>query len=67
MTIGGNAVAAGVPGREAKDQKDWGKATALVKKGGEVSWDLSLNAGRAVKLGLEYEVALPSGEHVIQC
>ena len=65
LSVGGNAVNAGVPAKE--NDKDWGKATAVLKKGGEVSWDLSLKAGKAVKLGLEYEVAAPAGEHVMQC
>lgn len=46
--------------------KDWGKATATLKKGGEVSWDVELNAGRGVKLDLEYEVSLPAGDVAVQ-
>lgn len=46
--------------------KDWGKAIAALKKGGEVSWDVELNAGRGVKLDLEYEVSLPAGDMAIQ-
>ncbi|EOO03864.1 putative mucoidy inhibitor-like protein [Phaeoacremonium minimum UCRPA7] len=69
MTVGGQAVNTGVAGRESaggKEDKAWGKATAALKKGGEISWDVSLNAGKSVKLNLEYEVALPTGDHVIQ-
>ncbi|KAK7955759.1 uncharacterized protein PG986_004981 [Apiospora aurea] len=62
---GGGGVPAGVAGREGKDEKDWGKAVATLKKGGEVSWDVTLNAGRVVKLGLEYQCAFPTGDHAV--
>ncbi|KAH8882563.1 hypothetical protein GQ53DRAFT_753611 [Thozetella sp. PMI_491] len=65
MSVGGTAVMTGAAGREG--EKDWGRATAVLKKAGEVSWDVALNAGRSCKLTLEYEVALPAGEHVTQC
>ncbi|KAK0717953.1 hypothetical protein B0T26DRAFT_711427 [Lasiosphaeria miniovina] len=68
MTIAAaDGIPTGRPGRDAKEEKDWGKASAVLKKGGEVSWDVELNAGRCVKLMLEYEVALPAGERVMQC
>lgn len=63
---GVRAVAAGVPGREGKDEADWGKATASMRKAGEVQWDVVVNAGRSVKLVLQYEVAFPTGERVAQ-
>ncbi len=62
----GRAVAAGVQGREGKEEADWGRATASVKKAGEVQWEVVLNAGRSVKLVLQYEVAFPTGERVAQ-
>lgn len=52
--------------REGSGAKDWGKAVATLKKGGEVSWDVELNAGRSVKLDLEYEVSLPAGDVAVQ-
>jgi hypothetical protein len=64
---GGRLVATGVPGKEGKDELDWGRATAGLKKAGEVSWEVVLNAGRSVKLALQYEVAFPTGERVAQC
>ncbi|KAJ9142920.1 Mucoidy inhibitor-like protein [Pleurostoma richardsiae] len=71
LSLGGTPVATGVPGKDGaaitKEDMDWGKATASLKKGGEVVWDVSLNAGKSVKLSLEYEVALPVGDRVIQC
>lgn len=66
LTSGGRLVAAGVPGREGKEESDWGKATASLRKAGEVQWEVSLNAGKSVKLLLQYEVAFPTGERVAQ-
>lgn len=60
------AVSTGQPGKEGKDEKDWGRASATLKKQGEVSWDVVLNAGRSARLTLEYEVAFPTGERVVQ-
>jgi hypothetical protein len=66
MVVGSTAgVATGVPGREGKEEKDWGKAIASLKKGGEVTWDVMLNAGRMVKLSLVYEASFPAGEQVV--
>lgn len=60
-------VATGVPSREGAENKDWGKAVASLKKGGEVAWEVSLKVGKGVRLGLEYEVAAPAGEKVLEC
>jgi uncharacterized protein (TIGR02231 family) len=68
LVLGGNAVGTGGPAREAtKEDKEWGKASALLKKGGEVVWDVALNAGKAVRLPLEYEIGLPAGEQAMSC
>jgi hypothetical protein len=64
---GGNVVATGMPGKEGKEGEGWGKATAVMKKGGEVCWDVVLNAGKSVRLTLEYDVSFPTGERVVQC
>lgn len=62
------AVIAGAPGREEDNRdREWGKATAQMKKGGEVSWDVKLNAGKMVKLWLEYAVSAPSGDVAVEC
>lgn len=66
LVVKGAPIPTGVPGRDGKDDREWGRATAQLKKGGEVCWDVTLLAGRAVKLSLEYEVALPTGENVQQ-
>lgn len=67
MAVGGNGVATGLPGKEGKEELNWGRAVASLKKGGEVNWDVTLGAGKSVKLVLEYEMSLPTGERVIQC
>lgn len=67
MSVGSSPVKAGVPSKDTGEAKDWGKATASLKKAGEVCWDVALNPGRGVKLALQYEVALPAGEQVEQC
>ncbi|KAK9445805.1 mucoidy inhibitor-like protein [Metarhizium brunneum] len=63
MSLGGGEVRAGAPGLEARDNKDWGSAKASLKKDGEVNWDVSLNAGKAVRLTLEYAIAFPTGTY----
>ncbi|PNP54512.1 hypothetical protein THARTR1_05069 [Trichoderma harzianum] len=60
-----NGVAVGEPGKMTKDE-NWGKASAKLKKDGQVTWDVSLNAGKTVKLTLEYAVSMPSGETAYQ-
>ncbi|KAL7912669.1 hypothetical protein GGI35DRAFT_476506 [Trichoderma velutinum] len=60
-----NGVAVGEPGKANKDG-NWGKASARLKKDGQVTWDVSLNAGKTVKLTLEYAVSMPSGETAYQ-
>jgi hypothetical protein len=67
LTVDGGAVAAGAPGSTHASDKNWGIAEARLEKGGQVSWVVSLNAGKTVKLALEYAVAMPSGEHAMQC
>lgn len=64
--LAGAAIATGWPGKEGADGKDWGRAIALMKKAGEVGFEVSLNAGKSVKLVLEYEMSLPAGERVAQ-
>ncbi|KAF7559251.1 hypothetical protein G7046_g4899 [Stylonectria norvegica] len=67
LSLGGPPMPAGESLLDSKDDTKWGKATATLKKGGEVHWDVNLNAGKAVKLGLEYVVAVPSGDAAQQC
>ncbi|KAK2614602.1 hypothetical protein N8I77_001411 [Diaporthe amygdali] len=62
----GKSVSAGVQEGNAKDSKDWGKADATLKKSGEVNWNVELNAGKSVKLHLEYGVSMPAGDQPVQ-
>ncbi|KAB5576317.1 hypothetical protein GE09DRAFT_620682 [Coniochaeta sp. 2T2.1] len=64
LVVGGNPVPAGTPGKP--EDKDWGQGKATLKKAGEVEWDIELAAGKSVRLVLEYEVAAPGGEGVVQ-
>ena len=48
-----------------KPAEKWGKATATMRKGGEVCWDVKIEPGRGVKLELEYEARFPSHEVVV--
>ncbi|KAL9584755.1 MAG: hypothetical protein Q9212_001920 [Teloschistes hypoglaucus] len=43
----------------------WGKASAKMKKEGEIEWDIKLKPGQGVKLELEYEARFPSGSGVV--
>ncbi|KAG8412944.1 hypothetical protein J3459_013637 [Metarhizium acridum] len=67
-TIDGPKVLVGSPGRDAIWDEDWGVATATATrdKTGEINWDVSLNAGKAVRLIMEYSVSFPHGEGAIQ-
>ncbi|KAF9880104.1 hypothetical protein CkaCkLH20_02058 [Colletotrichum karsti] len=67
MAIGGAGVSSGQPGRSDKEDVNWGKAVSNLKKDGQVEWEVTLNAGKAVKLGLEYVVAMPSGDAATEC
>ncbi|KAF6843007.1 mucoidy inhibitor-like protein [Colletotrichum musicola] len=67
LVVDGAGKAVGRPGRGEKEDADWGTATATLRKGGQVEWLVSLNAGKAVKLGLEYVVAMPSGDAAVEC
>ncbi|KGQ08427.1 hypothetical protein BBAD15_g6242 [Beauveria bassiana D1-5] len=65
----GDAARAGGGGAGRGDgrDRDWGKATAQLRKGGEVCWDVRLNAGKMVKLWLEYAVSAPTGDVAVEC
>lgn len=45
--------------------KKWGRATAVLKKGGEVAWEVKIEPGRGAKLLLEYEAKHPNSEVVV--
>ena len=67
LAVGEQPKATGVPGRERNEEdKDWGSAVSSLRKGGEVHWVVSLKPGKALKLPLEYLVAVPIGEQAVQ-
>lgn len=76
LYAGGAEVSAGVQadgvardgkdGKDGKEGKDWGRAIASMKLGGQINWDVTLNAGKGVKLTLEYNVSLPTGYQAAQ-
>jgi hypothetical protein len=43
----------------------WGKATAAMKKAGEINWTINLEKGQACLLKLEYEARMPSAEVIV--
>ncbi|KAF5006592.1 hypothetical protein FDECE_7043 [Fusarium decemcellulare] len=67
LTVEGPRQPTGAPGRDTPEDKNWGKATARLKKGGQVCLEVTLNPGKAVKLALEYSVSLPSGDVAQEC
>ncbi|KAK7421889.1 hypothetical protein QQZ08_009767 [Neonectria magnoliae] len=67
LTLEGVRVPSGEPGRDPTTDKDWGKATVRLKKGGSLCWEVNLESGKSVKLNLEYTVSLPSGEVAEDC
>ena len=52
-------------GAGGKGMDKWGRATAVLKKGGEVAWEVKIEPGKGVKLVLEYEAKFPSSETVV--
>ncbi|KAF2395921.1 hypothetical protein EJ06DRAFT_501063 [Trichodelitschia bisporula] len=56
----GDAVKTG--GSAVEGRKEWGRATAVLKKGGEIAFNVSLGKGQACVLKLEYGARMPSGE-----
>ena len=48
-----------------KPAEIWGKATATMRKGGEICWDVKIDPGKSVKLVSEYEARFPNHEVVV--
>ena len=69
LVVGGAKQWAGQPKEDAGSKDggtgDWGSATAVAKKGGEVSYSVKINPGKGCKISLEYEVLYPGGERVV--
>lgn len=49
---------------EAKSGSSWGTAKAVLKKNGEIRWDVDLYKGGCVGLALEWECRMPNGDGV---
>lgn len=62
LSKAGDAVKAGAA---AVEGKAWGKATATLKKDGEVAWLVNIEKGQSCVLKLGYETRLPSNDAVI--
>ena len=62
----GDVAKTGTPiAQVGKTVERWGNATATMRKGGEICWDVKLEPGRSIKLVLEYEARFPSQEVVV--
>lgn len=62
----GDVAKTGTPlAQVGKLTENWGKATATMRKGGEIYWDVKIESGRGVKLVLEYEARFPNHEEVV--
>ena len=48
-----------------KGMEKWGTAMAILRKGGEVAWEIKIEPGRGAKLVLEYEAKFPSSEMIV--
>ncbi|KAH6660980.1 hypothetical protein BKA67DRAFT_549803 [Truncatella angustata] len=65
LVAGSYGVSTGAPENEGKEHAIWGEAVSTLKNGGEISWDVKLNAGRSVKLAFEYDLSIPAGERAV--
>ena len=60
----GDVVRCGAPLSEKGNEK-WGSAKAVMKKGGEVCWEVKVEPGKGGKFVLEYEARFPTGDAVV--
>jgi hypothetical protein len=67
LAVDGPAVEAGAPASDKPEDQEWGLAEARLKKGGQVSWVVSLNAGKRVKLSIEYAVSNGDWDYAVEC
>ena len=61
----GDAVETGTGVVVGEGTEKWGRATAVLKKGGQVAWEVKIEPGRGAKLVLEYEARFPSSEMIV--
>lgn len=69
LVVGGAKQWRGAP-KDDPDAKDndggeWGSASAVAKRGGEVTYMVKINPGKGCKINLEYEVVYPGGQAVV--
>ncbi|KAK2759407.1 hypothetical protein FQN54_002885 [Arachnomyces sp. PD_36] len=63
---GANTSSSTSPAKGGKSSdRSWGKGTVVLGKGGNITWQLTLEKGKAVKLTLEYEARIPSGQKIV--
>lgn len=65
LVPGGEKKECGEAGRD-QDKDSWGSADAKLHKDGEITWLVALRPGKSVKLGMEYLVGTPIGDHAVQ-
>ncbi|PGH12932.1 hypothetical protein AJ80_06537 [Polytolypa hystricis UAMH7299] len=44
---------------------DWGTGTVSLSKGGELRWHLEVEKGKEVRLALDYEARMPTGQKIV--
>ncbi|KAI0171738.1 hypothetical protein GGR52DRAFT_572902 [Hypoxylon sp. FL1284] len=44
------------------ESQAWGKAEATMEEGGQIEWDVTINAGHTAELVLQYQCVFPTGE-----
>lgn len=46
-------------------KRAWGQGTVKMGKNGEIKWDMTLNKGAEVRLTLEYDARIPTGQKIV--
>ncbi|KAI1770512.1 hypothetical protein F4818DRAFT_455625 [Hypoxylon cercidicola] len=65
LAAGGANVSTREPEVDSTNDTPWGKAEAKMEENGQVTWDVTLNAGRTAKLILQYQCVYPTGERTV--
>lgn len=65
VTANGPSVTTGELAIESKGKDSWGKAEVMMKDGGQVVWDVLINAGCTAKLTLQYQCLYPTGDRTV--
>lgn len=59
------AAGSGSGGNSSNKGASWGNGSVGMGKGGNITWQLTLEKGKAVKLTLEYEAKIPGGQKIV--